>query len=90
MRALQVLDRVAGVVDDVPLVRAGHRQQVVVERKTRRPSPAAENLLLDPAVAAAPDVPVVEVGLARVDRDTVRPSRRRTELRSPKRSSKWT
>ena len=33
-RALQALDRVAGVVDDVPLAAgAGHRQQVVVEHE---------------------------------------------------------
>ena len=47
-------------------------------------------LLLDPGVPAAADLPVVEVRLRRVDRHHRDPSFRRTELRSPNRSSKWT
>ena len=68
--ALQALDRVAGVVDDVPLAaRAGHRQQVVVEHEDAQVGGLGRELLLDPGVAAAADLAVVEVGLGRVDRD---------------------
>ena len=68
-RALEALDRVARVVDDVPLAaRARHRQQVVVEDEHAQLGPRRE-LLLDPLVAAAADAAVVEVGLGRVDRD---------------------
>ncbi len=48
-------------------------------------------LLLDPAVAPTADLAVVEVGLGRVDRDDGDAAAlRRTELRSPKSSSKCT
>ena len=68
-RPLQALDRIAGVVDDVPLAaRARDRQQVVVQDEHLAARRLLE-LLLDPAVAPAPDLPVVEVGLGRVDRD---------------------
>ena len=68
-RALQALDRVARVVDDVALAAgAGHGQQVVVEHEDAHARGPGE-LLLDPAVAAAADLAVVEVGLGRVDRD---------------------
>jgi hypothetical protein len=43
-RALEALDRVARVVDDVALAAgAGDRQQVMVQAKTRRPSDAVAN-----------------------------------------------
>ena len=74
-RPLQALERVAGVVDDVPLAaRARHRQQVVVDDEDAQVGRVGE-LLLDPAVAPAADLPVVEIGLGRVDgdeRDAVR------------------
>src|SRR5215204_1816411 len=41
----------------------------MVQREDAQPGPRALELLLDPAVAATPDVPVVEIGLTRVDRD---------------------
>ena len=67
--ALQALERVARVVDDVALAAgARHRQQVVVQDEDAQVGRVGE-LLLDPAVAAAADLPVVEVGLGRVDRD---------------------
>ena len=67
--ALQALDRVAGVVDDVALAPgARHRQQVVVADEDAQVGRGGE-LLLDPAVAAAADLAVVEVGLGRVDGD---------------------
>ena len=89
-RALEALDRVAGVVDDVALAPgARHGQQMVVEDEDAQVGRLRE-LLLDPAVAAAADLAVVEVGLRRVDRDDVTPSMRSTELRSPNSSSKWT
>ena len=47
-------------------------------------------LLLDPAVAAAPDLAVVEVRLGRVDGDDRDPVVAQTELRWPKSCSKWT
>ena len=47
---------------------AGHRQQVVVEHEDAQVGGLGE-LLLDPAVAAAADLPVVEIGLGRVDGD---------------------
>ena len=69
-RPLKALDRVAGVVDDVPLApRAGHGQQVVVEDEDLEVGRLLGELLLDPAVATAADLAVVEVGLARVDGD---------------------
>ena len=69
-RALEALDRVARVVDDVPLAaRARHRQQVVVEDEDAQVGRRCGELLLDPAVAAAADLAVVEVGLGRVDGD---------------------
>ena len=56
-----------------------------------RRSAAVGELLLDPRVAAAADLAVVEVGLGRVDGDDGDAVRARsTELRSPKNSSKWT
>ena len=90
-RALEALERVARVVDDVPLAaRARHRQQVVVEDEDAQVGLGRE-LLLDPPVAAAADLPVVEVGLGRVDGDDRASSpTRSTEFRSPKSSSKWT
>ena len=69
-RAQQALDRVARVVHDVPLAaRARHRQQVVVEHEDPEVRRLGGELLLDPRVAAAPDLAVVEVGLGRVDGD---------------------
>src|SRR5262245_39530777 len=67
--ALQCLDRVARVVHHVALA-AGprHGQQVVVEDEDAQPRVVVE-LLLDPPVAAAADLAVVEVGLRRVDGD---------------------
>ena len=68
-RPLEALERVAGIVDDVPLTAgARHRQQMVVDDEDAQVGGVRE-LLLDPAVAAAADLPVVEVGLGRVDRD---------------------
>src|SRR3954452_8482750 len=68
-RALQAFDRIAGVVDDVPLAtRPGDGQQVVMEDEDAQVGRLRE-LLLDPSVAAAADLPVVEVGLRRVDGD---------------------
>ncbi len=71
---LQRLDGVAGVDDNVALAAgARHRQQVMVEYEHAQVGRLGE-LLLDPAVSAAPDLPVVEVGLGgihRHDRDAV-------------------
>ena len=59
-----------GVVDDVALAPgARHRQQVVVEHEDLELRRLRGELLLDPAVATASDLTVVEVGLGRVDRD---------------------
>ena len=68
--ALQALDRVARVVDDVALAAgARDRQQVMVQDEDPQVGVGLGELLLDPAVAAAADLAVVEVGLGRVDRD---------------------
>ena len=87
---LEHLERVAGVVDDVPLpARPRHRQQVVVEDEDAEVGVLGE-LLLDPLVAAAADDAVVEVGLGRVDRDDGDAVHvHGTWLRSPNSSSKW-
>src|SRR5438477_6209683 len=75
VRALQALDRIAGVVDDVALAaRAGDRQQVVVQDEDAEIGRLGGELLLDPAVTAAADLTVVEVGLGRVDGDDGRPA----------------
>ena len=67
--AQQALDRIARVVDDVPLATGPrHRQQVVVEDEDAERGRPRE-LLLDPRIAAAADLAVVEVGLGRVDGD---------------------
>ena len=67
--ALQTLERVAGVVDDVPLAAgSGDRKQMVVQNEDPQVRRSRE-CLLDQAVAAASDLAVVEVGLGRVDRD---------------------
>ena len=88
--ALQALDRVAGVVDDVALAPgAGDRQQMVVQHEDLEVGFLAE-LLLDPAVAPAADLAVVKVRLGRVDRDDGHAVTCRTELRAPKSCSKWT
>ena len=74
-RALQALDRVAGVVDDVPLAAgAGHRAAGGGGGRRSRSSAGSANCCLDPAVAAAPDLAVVEVGLGRVDGDDADPA----------------
>ena len=66
---LEALDRVAGVVDDVPLAAgARDRQQVVVQDEHLQARRLLE-LLLDPAVAAPADLAVIEIGLRRVDCD---------------------
>ena len=66
--ALQALDRVARVVDDVALAaRAGDRQQMVMQHEDAQLGRLGGELLLDPAVAATADLPVIEVGLRRVD-----------------------
>src|SRR4029450_556701 len=62
--------RVAGVVDDVPLAPgARDRQQVVVQNEDPQLGVALAELLLDPGVAAAADLAVVEVRLGRVNRN---------------------
>ena len=67
--ALEALEGVACIVDDVALAAGSrHRQKVVVHDEHPQVSRLGE-LLLDPAVASAPDLAVVEVGLGRVDRD---------------------
>ena len=69
VRALEHLERVAGVVHDVALAAgAGDRQQVVVQDEHAQVGRLGE-LLPDPAVAAAADLPVVQIGLGRVDGD---------------------
>ena len=66
---LQALDRVARVEDDVALTAgARDRQEVVVHDEDPQVGRVGE-LLLDPAVAAAADLTLVEVGLRRVDGD---------------------
>src|SRR3954464_8661243 len=66
---LQALDRVTGVVDDVPLAAgARHREKMVVADEDAEVGLVAE-LLLDPAIASAPDQAVIEVRLGRVDGD---------------------
>jgi hypothetical protein len=66
--ALEALDRVARVVDDVPLTpRTGDGQQMVVADEDPQVGGSFE-ALLDPGVAAAADLAVVEIGLGRVDR----------------------
>src|SRR5581483_11065766 len=62
-RALKALERVARVVHDVPLAaRARDREQMVVHDEDAEPRLARE-LVLDPAIPPAADLPVVEVGL---------------------------
>ena len=66
---LKTFDRVARVVDDVALApRAGDGQQVVVADEHAQVGRRSE-ALLDPAVAATSDLPVVQVRLGRVDGD---------------------
>ena len=90
-RAEQAFDHVARVVDDVPLPPgAGYWQQVVMKDEDLQVGGLGGELALDPGVAAATDLAVVEVGLGRVDRDDRDPPLRSTEFRSPKSSSKWT
>jgi hypothetical protein len=68
-RTLEALERVTGVVDDVALTpRAGHGQQMVVHDEDLEVGGRRE-LLLDPPVAAAPDLAVVDVRRGRVDGD---------------------
>src|SRR6476659_4417598 len=68
--ALEALDRVARVVDDVPLPAGpGYGQQVVVQDEDLQVRRVRGELLLHPAIAPAPELAVVEIGLARVDRD---------------------
>ena len=68
--ALQALDDVARVVDDVALAAgAGDRQQVMVQDEDAQLGRLGGELLLDPPVAPAPDLAVVEVRLRRVDGD---------------------
>src|SRR5207342_3358216 len=70
VRSQQALDRVAGVVDDVPLAsRTRYGKQVVVKDEDPEDARLGGELGLDPRVAAAADLPVVEVGLGRVDGD---------------------
>src|SRR5436190_24122324 len=67
--ALQAFDRVAGVVDDVSLTsRAWHRQQVVVADEDPQVGRWSE-ALLDPGVAAASYLAVIQIGLSRVHGD---------------------
>ena len=67
--ALQALDRVTRVVDDVSLAAGpGNGKEMMVEHEDAKPCRLGE-LLLDPPVAPAADLAVVEVGLGRVDRD---------------------
>ena len=74
--ALEGLERVAGVVDDVAFAAGSRdRQQMVVQDEDAQVRRSRE-CLLDQAVAPAADLAVVEVGLARVDRD----DRRRTDV----------
>ncbi len=69
LRALQALDRVTGVVDDVPFAScARYGQEVVVHDEDAQLGRGLE-LLLDPPIAPAPDLSMVEVGLGRVDAD---------------------
>ncbi len=66
---MQAFDHVARVVDDVALPPgARNRQQMVVEDEDTELGRLGE-LLLDPPVAAATDLAVVEVRLGRVDGD---------------------
>ena len=67
---LETLDRVARVVDDVALAPgSGNREQMMVQHEDLELRGRGCELLLDPAVAPAPDLAMVEVGLARVDGD---------------------
>ena len=69
LRALECLERVAGVIDHVPLAPGTwNGQQVVMEDEDPEVRRVGE-LLRDPAVTAPADVPVVEVRLGGVDRD---------------------
>ena len=92
--ALQALEAVAGVVDDVALAAGPRdRQQVVVQDEDLQLGLLgllASELLLDPPVAPAADLTVVEVGLGRIDGDDGDTVRCSTELRAPKSCSKWT
>ena len=68
-RPLEAFERVAGVVDNVPLTAgSGNREQVMVEDEDPQVGLVRE-LLLDPAVTPPADLSVVEVGLGRVDCD---------------------
>ena len=59
-----------GVVHDVALAAgAGHGQQMMVEDEDLQIGRLGGELALDPGVAAAPDLAMIEVGLGRVDRD---------------------
>src|SRR5919204_407983 len=69
-RALEALDGVARVVDDVPLAaRPRHGEQMMVQDEDPQIGVLVRELLLDPAVPAPPDLTVVEIRLAGIDGD---------------------
>ena len=71
----QALDHVSRVVDDVSLPPgAGYGQEMVMQHEDPQVCGLSCELALDPRVAAAADLAVVEIGLGRVDRDDRHPA----------------
>jgi hypothetical protein len=68
-RPQQAFDHVTGVVDDVSPSRSRVREEMVVQHEDPQVCGLSCELALDPRVAATADLPVVEIGLRRIDRD---------------------
>ena len=91
VRALEALERVAGVVHDVALAPgARHGQQVVVQHEDPQEGLVLPEVLLDPLVAATADRPLSRSGSVESTARIETPFMCSSDLRSPNSSSKCT